>query len=227
MDDFPMLIRPYHVQDRAVVRKIYGTDEFARPKLMQKYPRTKIFLADSMSHYFDHEPESTFVAEVDGRVVGALLGTLNTEKCEHTYRRYVRPLLIRKTLLGSYGWPVFLLPVLKTHLASLRMSNPIVDLKLYPAHLHIGLLPDWRRRGIGSSLMSEFEAYLKQHKVPGYHLYASSFHPQGVAFYCKLGLEELGKFQWRFHDGMDWMDVTERIFGKTSFTIQPILNKHH
>jgi hypothetical protein len=35
----------------------------------------------------------------------------------------------------------------------------------------------------------------------------------GVAFYRQLRLEELGQFEWRFHTGVQWLTVTERIFG--------------
>ena len=56
MSDLAFIIRPYQPRDRAAVRTIYGTDEFARPQLMQKYHRMKLYLADSMSHYYDHEP---------------------------------------------------------------------------------------------------------------------------------------------------------------------------
>jgi GNAT superfamily N-acetyltransferase len=215
MPDRLFTIRPYQSYDRAAVRIIYGTDEFARPQLMQKYPRMSLYLADSMSHYYDTESHSAFVAEVKAQVVGALLGTLDTEKNEQVFRKHIRSLLIKRSLLGKYGWPGFLLSILKTHLASPRINAPRVDLGQYPAHLHIGLLPEWRRQGIGSSLMSEFEGYLMQQKVPGYHLYASSFHPMGVAFYRKLGLKEMGSFPWRFHNGVAWMDGTEIIFGKT------------
>jgi len=215
MNDLHFTVHPYQPQDRADGRAIYGMDEFARPQLMQKYPRMSRYLADSMSHYFDHEPQSTFVAEAEGRVVGALLGALDTEKCESTFRRQIRPLLFRNVILGRYGWPGFLLSIFKTHLAYLQLKVPQVDLGTYPAHLHIGLLPDWRRKGIGSALMDTFESYLQGQNVPGYHLLASSFHPQGVAFYRKLDLEELGDFQWRLHDGFRWLDVTETIFGKS------------
>ena len=43
----------------------------------------------------------------------------------------------------------------------------------------------------------------------GYHLYASSYHRLGVAFYHTLGLEQLGKFEWRLHTGFEWVNVTD------------------
>jgi GNAT superfamily N-acetyltransferase len=210
-----LTIRAYEVQYRADVRTIYGNDEFARPRLMQKHPRMCHYLADSLSHYFDPQPQSTFLAEVDDQVVGALLGTLDTEKCESIFRNRIRLLLIKRTLLGSYGWPGFLISILETHLASFHANRPHVNFDHCPAHLHIGLLPNWRRKGIGSALMSAFETYLQHQNVPGYHLYASSFHPQGIAFYRKLNLKALADFQWRFHNRFEWLDVTENIFVKS------------
>jgi GNAT superfamily N-acetyltransferase len=183
--------------------------------LVQKYPRMSIYLADSMSHYYDIEPHSTFVDLAEAQIVGTLRGTLDIEVNEQAFRKRIRTLLVKRTLLGKYGWPAFLLSILKTHLTSPRINAPCVEPGRYPAHLHIGLIPDWRRQGIGTALMSEFERYLQQKNVPGYHLYASSFHPMGVAFYRKLGLIEIGSFQWRFHNRAEWLVVTETIFGKT------------
>lgn len=207
------IIRPYQLADRRGVRAIYGSDEFARPDLQRKYPRMGEYLADSMSHYTDYEPESAFVAEAQGEVVGALLGAVDTARCERVYRRHIRPLLIRRCLSGAYGWPGWVLPILRTEWASRHTVYPDVALRQYPAHLHIGVLPLWRRRGIGAALMTCYEEYLCQRGVAGFHLYASSFHPLGVAFYRKLGLEDLGQFEWRLHDGLQWQTVTEHIFG--------------
>ena len=114
---------------------------------------------------------------------------------------------------GAYGWPIWLLSVLRTHLAGRKLKTPEVDYRQYPAHLHIGILPTWRRKGIGTELMKRYASYLRENGIAGYHLYASSFHSLGVAFYRKLGLEDLGQFDWRFHNGYEWMDVTEYIFG--------------
>ena len=207
-------IRPYQPSDRLAVRAIYGMDEFARPRLQQKYPRYGEYLADEMSYYPDYEPECLFVAEVEGRVAGALLGAVDSGRFEQIYQRHIRLLLLRRTLSGAYGWPGWLPAVLHTEWAGRKIKALKVDRAQYPAHLHIGLLPEWRRQGLGTALMQFYEAYLRQQGVPGYHLFASSFHPLGVAFYCKLGLECIGQFDWRLHTGFEWLSVTERIFAR-------------
>ena len=57
-------------------------------------------------------------------------------------------------------------------------------------------------------------AYLKTRGVPGLHIYASSYHDKGVAFYRKMGLQEIGAFRWRFHDGFCWHTPVEHVFVK-------------
>jgi GNAT superfamily N-acetyltransferase len=210
----PGLVRAYTPDDRPAVRRIYGMDEFARPRLQARYPRYSEYLADEMSYYPDYEPESLFVAEVDGHAVGALLGAVDTGHFEQVYRQHIRPLLLRRTLGGAYSWPGWLPALLRTEWAGRQVQAPEVDLKHYPAHLHIGVLPEWRRQGLGGALMASYETYLRQRGVCGYHLYASSFHPLGVAFYHRLGLELLGRFDWRLHTGYEWLCVTEFIFAR-------------
>ncbi len=208
-------IRHYTPADRAEVRMIFSMDEFARPRLLQKYPLLSEYLADEMSYYPEYEPESMFVAEIQGQVVGVLCGAIDTNRFERVYNQRVRPYMWLRGFTGAYGWPGWLPAVIRTEWAERDVIAPRVDRLRYPAHLHIGILPEWRRQGIGTSLMNRFADYLQSRAVPGYHLYASSYHWMGVAFYRKLGLELLGQFDWRLHTGFEWMNVNEQIYGRS------------
>ncbi len=208
------IIRPYTNADRPTGRKIYGSDEFARPKLLQEYPRYGEFMADEMSYYLDFEPESLFVAEVNERVVGALLGAVDTYRFERFYQKHIRPRLWSRLISGAYGWPGWVPTLWRTDWAERKDRAPKVDRSIYPAHLHIGILPGYRHQGLGTKLMESYTAYLQSKGIAGFHLYASSFHSLGIAFYNKLGLEILGRFNWRLYTGFEWVDVMETIYGK-------------
>lgn len=207
------IVRHYTPVDRPSVRLIFGQDEFARPDLAKRYPRMTDFLADGMAPFYDEEPESCLVAVSGDQVIGALLGSLHLPTTDPRLKRNYRRMFLR-CLMGAYGWPGWLAADLRTEWAGRTLRPPPIDLDQYPAHLHIGVLPEWWRQGVGSALMQAYADLLRQRGMAGYHLYASSFHPLGVAFYHRFGLETLGQFEWRFHNGHRWQTVVETIFGK-------------
>ncbi len=63
----------------------------------------------------------------------------------------------------------------------------------YPAHLHMNLLPEGRRMGIGERLHREFVAALSIESVPGIHLYCGS---GPLRHYLKNGFHVLGERRW-------------------------------
>ena len=211
-DDDAFVVRPYRPSDRDAARRFDAEDEFARPRLIEKHPRMGDYCADGLAHYRDLEPESCFVAEADGQFIGSLLGAIDAAVAEQREETYTRRLRRRRLMLGRYGIPTWLIPIIKTESAPLLSEPPHVDPRKYPAELHIGVKRDWRRKGVGTALMNAFEGYLQERGVPGYHLYASGYHHQGVAFYRKYGLTELGEFKRRFHDGFNWLAVAEYVF---------------
>jgi GNAT superfamily N-acetyltransferase len=64
-------------------------------------------------------------------------------------------------------------------------------LKEYPAHLHIDLLPQAQRMGMGNRLISKFIDKLKSKGVPGLHLSVGEKNQRAVAFYKKVGFLHL------------------------------------
>lgn len=212
MRNSEFVIRPYRPSDRTAVRQFAAADEHERPELLKRYPRLGEYRADGLAHYYDLEPESCFIAEANGEFIGNLLGAVDVAVAERREEIYTRSLRRRRLFLGRYGIPLWLIPIMRTGRAPRISEAPFVDPRKYPAELHIGVKREWRRRGAGAALMRAFESHLRDHGVPGYHLYASSYHHEGVAFYRKLGLQELGQFEWHFHDGFRWLRVTEHVF---------------
>lgn len=210
--DWEYTVRPYQPSDRQAVRLFAAEDEFERPELYCRYPRMGQWRADGTAYSCDLEPESLFIAESNGEFIGALFGAADSETAGRRADKYVCRLRRRRLLLGAYGIPIWLIPMIRTNRAPRLSEAPQVDPARFPAELHMGVKGRYRRRGIGSALVAAFEAYLRSRGVPGYHVYVSSYHEAGVSFYRKIGLEELGQFQWRFHDGFNWLTVTEHVF---------------
>ena len=65
--------------------------------------------------------------------------------------------------------------------------------ELYPAHLHIDLLPRAQGRGWGRRMMDHLLAALRSKGSPGVHLGVGQINERAVGFYRKLGFEELAR----------------------------------
>jgi hypothetical protein len=75
--DVSFLIRPYGPADRPAVRRICeDTADRGAPLAWLRQDRE--FVVDLVTRYYtDYEPESTWVAESDGRVIGYLTAALD------------------------------------------------------------------------------------------------------------------------------------------------------
>ena len=63
----------------------------------------------------------------------------------------------------------------------------------YPAHLHIDLMPDQQGRGAGRRLIEAMCEALRGAGVPGVHLVASAANTGALAFYPRVGFNEIAR----------------------------------
>jgi ribosomal protein S18 acetylase RimI-like enzyme len=184
--EMKIVIRPYEPADRPEIRRIcYETGFMGAPS--DWYWRDFKSFADIWTGYYtDREPESTFVAVQEGKVLGYLLGCVDTRRApsdaanilNQTFKRF---LLVRSGTAG-YLWRT---------IADLLRGTPIpsheVDLELYPSHLHIDLLPEARGSGAGSALMHAWFDRLAKVRSPGCHLGTLGENTNGIAFFERMG----------------------------------------
>ena len=57
----------------------------------------------------------------------------------------------------------------------------------FPAHLHIDILPEYHRQGIGTELITKLESHLRNRKCPGVHLGTSEQNTKAILFYESIG----------------------------------------
>ena len=76
-EDDPV-IRPYESRDREAVRRVCFETGYMGDPIAWQWRDAESFADLFTSYYTDHEPESATVVEIDGRVVGYLLGCRDT-----------------------------------------------------------------------------------------------------------------------------------------------------
>lgn len=165
-----MIIRKYQPKDKDSVNYIQLQTYLLGKPLDVK---NKKLINDSIKYYLDEEPQSCFVAEDNGKVVGYLLGCLDDKNHEENMFDYVWKIYNK----------IFVLPLM--HKSDRRfwkgqikaITNAILrrseeaNLK-HPkdaGHIHINLLPEARGSGVGTRLMKAFRKYAKSNKSKMIH----------------------------------------------------------
>src|SRR2546430_9635457 len=76
MDDASQYsIRSYQASDRGAVRKLCCETGFLGDPIDPVFQDRELFADFLTTYYTDHEPESSFVLEIDGEIRGYLLGS--------------------------------------------------------------------------------------------------------------------------------------------------------
>lgn len=135
--------------------------------------------------YVSFDPTLAFVVDTGERVAGYILATDDTREFVRRYRaEWLEAFVARHgaPAAGAEG-------ALAAGLRPERMLVPGVD--EYPAHLHIDLLPELQRQGLGRMLVETLTHELRRRGVPGLHLVADPSNTNAIAFYERLGFSAL------------------------------------
>ena len=162
--------------------------------------RWKFFQQIWISTYQRFCPDWSYVAELDGRVVGYLTGCAATVKFK-TRRRQFDLILAFKIISGRFGWDADVKRFLKRALGLEKSGEQIFGSPFnrkiwneYPAHLHMNFRAEARSGGGGRALLERYFLDLKLAKVRGVHLFCGV---RPVVFYSKMGFEEKGRAEMR------------------------------
>jgi GNAT superfamily N-acetyltransferase len=183
-----LLIRPYHPCDLISLYRIClltgnsGTDAshlFSDPDLIGQF---------YAAPYAVLEPELCFILVSSGLPYGYILGTKNSEKFYHRCEKEWFP-----PLRERYPRPVFDNNSLEHRIIQLIHAGhkPNEDLKSYPAHLHIDLLPETQGKGMGRKLIEIFNQKLKEIGVSAVHLLVGKKNAGAVQFYERVGFQQI------------------------------------
>ena len=167
-----IIIRKYKPQDRQFVRDIAWDTAFMGKPASVFFSDKEIFSDFLTVSFTDYEPESCFVAEVSGNVVGYLIGARNESRLKTVSMFKITPVLFFKALVKGVLLKEKDARYLRSCFISFlkgEFSDPDFSIE-YPAILHINILEGFRKSGIGSRLVSAFIDYVAMFKTKGVHL---------------------------------------------------------
>lgn len=207
-------VRAFSAGDRAAVRSIALATAMAG-KPSSAFFDGDDFLADALTGYFtDHEPQSCFVAEIDGAVAGYIIGAINTHTMDSVFNRRLLMPLIVKALSGGLLFRkkniFFLYQTLRAALSG-RLWAPDFSQE-YPATLHINLLSHARSSGVGGLLMRTYLALLKRQGVPGVRM--ATMSEDAGSFFAHQGFTLLYRSSRPYFSHIIGRDVPLLIYGR-------------
>ncbi|MGZ4984555.1 MAG: GNAT family acetyltransferase [Chthoniobacterales bacterium] len=150
-------IRPYRRSDRAAVRRLCCLTGFLGEAIDPVYQDHELFADFLTTYYTDHEPESSFVLEVDGELRGYLLGC-RKPLWNQLYSFYQNVVLFLRALLRYPRYNERSRRFLRWLLMNGWREVPAAPRRT--PHFHINLLPDARRVSTTRALLSAYFSYL-------------------------------------------------------------------
>jgi GNAT superfamily N-acetyltransferase len=203
--DKDFLIRPYQAGDRAAVREISWQTAF-RGESADAYFVGKEIFQDFLTQYFtDEEPQSSFVADAGGEVVGYIIGATNTRRVARFYNRQMPFFIFRAFARGIFfnrKSGAFVFSCVRSFFKG-EFRQPDFS-REYPATLHINLKEGHRGGRIGAGLIADYLEYLKKERIPGVHF--ATISEQACHFFKKQGFAlvfEGKRSYFRFFLGKD------------------------
>lgn len=172
-----MIIRSYQEKDREQVRHIClqtANDFFRQNEMVQNLLYTAF-----CDYYIECEPENCFVAaNTQDEIVGYILCAENVKVWYQTFQhKYITPITNENAqrFLES------------TCNACLKFADS------YPAHLHMDILPEYQRMGLGSEMMEALISHLRSKEVSGLMLSVAADNTGAQLFYERMCFNVLEK----------------------------------
>jgi len=153
----PFTIRSYRNTDRDAVRRLCCQTGFLGTPIDPVYEDRQLFADFLTTYYTDHEPESSFVVEIDGEIRGYLLGS-RKPLFNQLYSFWQNISLFLKALARYFRYHDASRRFVRWTLAYGWREVPAAPRRV--PHFHINLLPDARKMSTTRALMSAYLSYL-------------------------------------------------------------------
>jgi GNAT superfamily N-acetyltransferase len=157
-------VRPYTPRDREAVRRICCETGYSGEPIDPVFGDRDVFADFFTRYYTDFEPESAWVAEVGGEVVGYLIGC-----CRFRYHAWVEKFLLLVVIAPKAVWRFCTGRYNQASRKFLfwscgKATGETPSAPKRSAHFHFNILSAYRNTGIGYKL---FFTFYKQLQVRG------------------------------------------------------------
>ncbi len=137
------------------------------------------FVLDTFcKYYIENEPENCFVVDDNGKAVGYIICAEDFDKFKKTYDEVYFPRAYTHDE-SRVEWAS------EAYLLHAKYKET------YPAHLHIDILPQYQRMGLGGKLVSTLSEHLISKGVKGVMLTTGTKNTTANNFYRKYGFDEI------------------------------------
>lgn len=215
-----VLIRNYQPSDRKAVMEICWRTGYMGEEAKGRFDDPYLFGLLFCLYYTDYEPENCFVAinEESDVITGYILSSFDYKKQEEKFRKFMISKIFRRVFLYTIWRRPKTFKTLLYFRKIERNSPPIPNekelLSVYPAHLHIDILPEWHRKGVGTRLINTLETHLSSNGISGVHLGTSDYNVKAIPFYYKLGFSLIYEGSSGYGMWPDAPEVKMLIFAK-------------
>lgn len=179
-----VLYRPAELRDEHRLGEIaHATGYFGDPAT-RFFPDEALFADLWVRPYLHGGGGASFVVELGGEVQGYILGSPDPAAYRHAVTRTVRQRVLPRLLAGQYRQPW---PGLLYLLRAALFGGPHADLALFPAHLHLNLLPAARGQGLSGPLLDLHLARLAELGARGVQLSTTLENAAALRTYRRRG----------------------------------------
>ena len=190
-----VVIRSYKREDRGSIRRISCETAFLEEDSKKIFGDDEI-LADALTRYFtDYEPESCFVADDGGRVIGYIIGSKDVRLARRVFIIKLLPSLIVKAIKRAIFFNKSVVRFLYYGLISFlkgEFFTPDLSRK-YPGTLHINIESDYRGKKIGRKLIEAYLASIRREGVRGVHFGTISKEAKNFFVHCGFSILHQGR----------------------------------
>lgn len=186
-----IIIRPFENKDRQSLKTIC-CDVADKGRPIEGFFPDRDFAADVLTTYYtDYEPQSTFVADLNGKVVGYLTGCVDNRRYGLVVFWILFPGFLLRAFVGGLFFRREFFCLVAAALKNWQrwFTWRKKSFHSHQGHLHIGIAAGFRKQHIGEGLVKAFLEYAQKSHVAQIEACVHDGNVPACRFFERLGFK--------------------------------------